>query len=444
MMTFEKQVRDYIARESLLHKSAPVVVALSGGADSVALLAVLSNLGFDCRAAHCNFHLRGDESMRDMRHAAAVADKLGVDLYIRDFDVPARMRETGESVEMACRSLRYAWFEELLDRDGAQATAVGHHREDRAETFMLNLLRGTGIAGLTSMRPRSGTVVRPLLPFSRQELEDYLAACGLDFVNDSSNASDAHRRNRLRNNIFPLIEEQFPGATDAILRTMGNLERMELIYREAVAERISLFVTDRGIDLKDLAATDYCDTVLFEYLKPRNFNYTQVCDMLAAASSSGKSFYSTDGSCMAEIDRGILTVTDLSRSRAADSVSYEVNPRHDILSPVHIKVGISDVSAFHPERLGAKVAYFDISALEGDARWKLRRYRRGDRMVPFGSSKSKLISDLFNNAKYSAGQKRDTWLLTRDGEIVWAVGLRNSAAFAVGPGTKRFIRLELL
>lgn len=121
-----------------------------------------------------------------------------------------------------------------------------------------------------------------------------------------------------------------------------------------------------------------------------------------------------------------------------------MNPRHDILSPVHIKVGISDVSAFHPERLGAKVAYFDISALEGDARWKLRRYRRGDRMVPFGSSKSKLISDLFNNAKYSAGQKRDTWLLTRDGEIVWAVGLRNSAAFAVGPGTKRFIRLELL
>ena len=179
------------------------------------------------------------------------------------------------------------------------------------------------------------------MPFSRQELEDYLAACGLDFVNDSSNASDAHRRNRLRNNIFPLIEEQFPGATDAILRTMGNLERMELIYREAVAERISPFVTDRGIDLKDLAATDYCDTVLFEYLKPRNFNYTQVCDMLAAASSSGKSFYSTDGSCMAEIDRGILTVTDLSRSRAADSVSYEVNPRHDILSPVHIKVGIS-------------------------------------------------------------------------------------------------------
>ena len=157
MTNFETRVADYIAAGGLLHKSAPVIVALSGGADSVALLAVLSRLGYDCRAAHCNFHLRGEESVRDMRHASYVSEKLGVDIYIRHSALPERMKETGESVEMACRSLRYAWFEELLDRDGAQATAVGHHREDRAETFMLNLLRGTGIAGLTSMRPRSGS-----------------------------------------------------------------------------------------------------------------------------------------------------------------------------------------------------------------------------------------------------------------------------------------------
>ena len=122
MTNFETRVADYIAAGGLLHKSAPVIVALSGGADSVALLAVLSRLGYDCRAAHCNFHLRGEESVRDMRHASYVSEKLGVDIYIRDFDVPARMKETGESVEMACRSLRYAWFEELLDRDGAQAS----------------------------------------------------------------------------------------------------------------------------------------------------------------------------------------------------------------------------------------------------------------------------------------------------------------------------------
>ncbi len=128
-------VHSLIKSMRLLDTHAPVIVALSGGADSVALLAILSRLGFDCRAAHCNFHLRGEESMRDMRHCRTICERLGVDLYIRDFDVKAHMEQTGDSVEMACRDLRYRWFDDLLDRDGAQAVAVGHHREDRAETL---------------------------------------------------------------------------------------------------------------------------------------------------------------------------------------------------------------------------------------------------------------------------------------------------------------------
>ena len=440
---FEAIAADYIASKSLLHKQAPVVVAHSGGADSVALLAVLVRLGYDCRAAHCNFHLRGEESMRDMRHASSVADMLGVDLYIRDFDVPGRMASTGESVEMACRSLRYDWFADLLDRDGAQATAVGHHREDRAETFMLNLLRGTGIAGLTAMRPRSGSVVRPLLPFSRRDIEEYIGALGLTYVDDSSNASDAHRRNRLRNSIFPLLEEKFPGALDAVLRTVGNLEDTAEIYREAVAERIKVFAGEDGVDLKGLAQQPYAATLLFEYLKPYGFTYTQICDMLGASAASGRRFFSADGRTAAELNRGFLEVVDASRCRPCEDDVYEVNLRHDVVSPVHITVSYGDVASFRPERVGPGVAYFDAVALEGDARWELRHVRRGDRLVPFGSVKSKLLSDLFTNAKYSAEQKRRAWVLTRNGEIVWAPGLRNTAAFAVGPGTKRFIRLEV-
>lgn len=440
---FEARAAEYIAGHGLLHKGAPVVVALSGGADSVALLAVLSRLGYDCRAAHCNFHLRGEESMRDMRHAAAVADRLGVDIYIRDFDVPARMKETGESVEMACRSLRYKWFADLLDRDGAQATAVGHHREDRAETFMLNLLRGTGIAGLTSMRPRSGSVVRPLLPFSRREIEAYIEALGLGYVDDSSNGSDAHRRNRLRNNILPLIEEQFPGAMNSILRTIGNLEDTEEIYREAVESGIKHYISEDGVDVKSLGENRHACTLLFEYLKPYNFTYTQVCDILGGAASSGQRFFSTDGQTIAELNRGVLSLCEASRCVPCDTDVYPVNPRHDIVAPVHIIVTQGDVTTFRPEGLGSSVAYFDAVALEDDARWELRHARRGDRLVPFGSSKSKLVSDLFANAKYTAAQKRQAWLLTRNDEIVWIPGLRNTALFPVGPGTKRFLRLEL-
>lgn len=440
---FEARTADFIARKGLLHKEAPVVVALSGGADSVALLAVLTRLGYDCRAAHCNFHLRGDESMRDMRHAGAVAEKLGVDIYIRDFDVPARMRETGESVEMACRSLRYKWFSDLLDRDGAQAIAVGHHREDRVETFMLNLMRGTGIAGLTSMRPRSGHVVRPLLMSSRGEIEEYIASLGLGYVDDSSNSSDLHRRNRLRNSILPLMEDKFPGAMNAILRTIGNLEEAEAIYREAVDRGVRKYMSRDGIDMKSLRGDEHAGILLFEHLKTYCFTYTQICDMLSGAESSGLRFFSTDGATVAELDRGMLSLREASGCEPCDSDVYLVALQHDIVSPVHIIVTQADVSTFRPEGLGADVAYFDASMLDDDAYLELRHARRGDRLVPFGSSKSKLVSDLFANAKYSAEQKRRAWLLTCNGEIVWIPGLRNTAAFPVGPGTKRFLRLQL-
>lgn len=440
---FEARTADFIARKGLLHKETPVIVAISGGADSVALLAVLSRLGYDCRAAHCNFHLRGDESMRDMRHATDIADKLGVDIYIRDFDVPERIRLSGESVEMACRSLRYEWFADLLDRAGAQATAVGHHREDRAETFMLNLMRGTGIAGLTSMRPRSGLVVRPLLEFSRGEIEDYLSALSLGYVDDSSNGSDVHRRNRLRNSIMPLMEEKFPGAMNAILRTIVNLEDTEEIYREAVGKSVKSFVSQGGLDVKSLRHDPHAPTLLFEHLKNYSFTYTQICDILSGSESSGLRFFSTDGKTVAEIDRGILSLREASSCVRCDMDVYPIDLRHDIVLPVHIVVTQADVSTFRPEGLGADVAYFDASVLDGDLCWEFRHARRGDRLVPFGSVKSKLVSDIFTNAKYSAAQKRQTWLLTCNGEIVWIPGLRNTAAYPVGPGTKRFVRLQL-
>ncbi len=440
---FISRTRAFIEERGLLHHSAPVVVALSGGADSVALLAVLSALGYDCRAAHCNFHLRGEESMRDCRHCHEVCRRLDVDLYVRDFDVEARRREhPGESVEMACRELRYAWFADLLDRDAAQAVAVGHHREDRAETFMLNLMRGAGIAGLTSMRPRSGAVVRPLLPFSRSEIEQYLAAIGLDFITDSSNASDAHRRNRLRNRVYPLLEELFPGATDAVLRSVAHLESAAAIYDDAIADRRRRYFADaRHIDLRELQQTEReAPTVLFELLRPLSFTFTQVCDMLAAP-ASGAVFHSTDDVAVAEINRGVLEVCDARRLKLAAGECFTVNPARDIAEPIAIQASNADVAFFRPENLGPAVAYLDAAAFDGSPLWELRHWRRGDRMVPFGARKSKLLSDIFAAAHFSPAQKREAWILTRNGEIVWLPGLRCSALFAVGPGTKRFVRL---
>lgn len=442
----EARVRRFIAAGKLLHNESPVIVALSGGADSVALLAILCALGYDCRAAHCNFHLRGEESMRDMRHCRAVADRLDVDLSIRDFDVAARMRECPrESVEMACRELRYAWFDSLLDREGAQAVAVGHHREDRVETFMLNLLRGTGITGLTSMRPRSGNVARPLLELSRAEIEKYLEARGLSFITDSSNSSDVHRRNRLRNTIIPAIEEAFPGASDAILRTIANLESTAAIYKEAVETKKSRYFSDGAIDLAALAENEgESATILFEFLRPLDFSYTQVCDMLSGSTATGARFISSSRKTMASISRGILHLTDAARLEAEVLDSYRVNLRTDISEPLRIAVSNRAITEFAPLRTGASSAFFDAAILDGDPVFTLRHYRRGDRMIPFGATKSKLVSDIFANARFTLQQKAAQWLLTRNDEIIWAPGLKNSALFTLGPDTRRFIRLDIL
>ena len=178
---------------------APVLVALSGGADSVALLRILLDLGCQCHAAHCNFNLRGIESKRDEQFVRDLCEKLHVRLEVKSFDVPTYQQEHGGSVEMACRDLRYAWFEEERLAHGCPFIAVAHQADDQIETFYLNLMRGTGLRGLTGMKRLNGNVWRPLLGVSRNDLLDYLASIGQDFVTDSTNAQNDFRRNRLRN-----------------------------------------------------------------------------------------------------------------------------------------------------------------------------------------------------------------------------------------------------
>lgn len=436
-----RKVEEAVGCYGLLDRSRPVLVAVSGGADSVALLAALCELGYNCVAAHCNFHLRGDESTRDMRFVERLCERLGIDLSVTHFDVAGRMAETGESVEMACRSLRYERFDKLLDTFGAQAVAVGHHCEDNVETFMLNLLRSTGIAGLCGIRYRNGIVVRPLLDATKQEILDYLAARGLDYVTDSSNLSNDYRRNRLRNVVLPALEEQFPGAGKAILKTIANLNDNRLVYDRAIAAYVAHCRAANGvIDLVKLReeAADAAPVVLYELVRRAGLSRSQADDIMAAPMRSGLVFEGDDGGY--ELDRGRLTpVGPVSGDFSGE---YEVNLARDILKPVNIVVTKGDVASFRPVA-DPRVAYLDAATLEGGHRWTLRHYRRGDRLEPFGMKGSKLVSDIFNDAKLSASQKRAVWLLVCDGVIVWVVGLRASSQFIVTPETKRYIRLEL-
>lgn len=442
-MKFLTKVKQSIDRHSLLRAQGKVIVAVSGGADSVALLAALTDLGYDCVAAHCNFHLRGAESMRDMRHVEDITAQIGVDLYIKDFDVDARRKQTGESLEMACRELRYDWFMELLDRDFAQAIAVGHHKEDQAETFFLNLMRGSGVAGLSGMRFRNGPVVRPLLDTSRAEIEEYLREKGLDWIVDSSNASDDFARNRLRNHLLPMLEELFPGAVDSVLKSMEILRENNDVYSRAVSNGIKPYVDEKTdeVDLSALLENEsFAGVYLFEYLRREGFNRSMTNSMLECSGRSGGTFTSPSGT-IRDVDHGILRAPRAKRAGGLDIT--EVNISRDIFEPLRIEVSHHDVSEFRPER-DANIAYIDEKVLEEKHRWAVRHWRRGDRMIPYGMKDSKLLSDIFADARLSTASKHAIWLLTCDDEIVWVVGLRASAMFTIGPGTKRFIKLKYL
>ncbi|MDE6491207.1 MAG: tRNA lysidine(34) synthetase TilS, partial [Muribaculaceae bacterium] len=228
MDELEHKVLQSIARHRLIaDDTRPVIVGLSGGADSVALLATLTALGYRCVAAHCNFGLRGEESIRDRDHSRAIADRLGCEWITTEFNTRAYMLQNGISLEMACRDLRYNWFAEQLNALGAQAIAVAHHRDDNIETLMLNLLRGSGIRGLRGMRPRNGDIIRPLLECTRSDITAYLERRAIPYITDSSNLENDVARNRLRNIVLPCIYREFPQAPDTISRTIAILAGTE-------------------------------------------------------------------------------------------------------------------------------------------------------------------------------------------------------------------------
>ena len=413
-MDLERKVAGFIAAEGLLpDRDRPVVVGLSGGADSVALLSVLRALGFACVAVHCHFGLRGDEADRDMAHAESVARSLGARFRSVRFDTRSYMREHGVSAEMACRDLRYGHFREVVAESGAQAVAVAHHRDDNIETLMLNLLRGSGIHGLRGMLPAHDGVVRPMLECTRDEILEYLRSKGLDYVTDSTNAENDFSRNRLRNVVLPVLYREFPGAGDAIGRTLSHLRGNETLYN-------SLLPT--AIDLPAIKRSAAPATLIHELLSPMGFNSSQTEAMLSA--SSGATFVSATH--RADISRGELEVSLLS----------ENDDRPPRLTCRHIAPG-----NFSPRE---GVLYLDAAALDGCPCWELRHAAPGDRIRPFGMKGSRLMSDVFASARLSAPQKRRQWVLVRDGVILWAVGLRASAHFPVTSATTEILEIEAL
>jgi len=437
---FLGKVKSYIDSGNLIESSLPVLVALSGGADSVALLRSLLMLGYDCRAAHCNFHLRGEESNRDEKFVMQLCEHFNVPLSIKHFDVAKCMHERGVSMEMACRDLRYEWFNQLIEQFGCGCVAVAHHNDDNIETFFLNALRGTGIAGLTGMRPRNGAVVRPLLCVSRDEILDWLKQLGQDFVTDSTNLENDARRNRLRNIVLPALYGEFEGAKVALLKTIDNMSRCSDLYAEGMGVMRNIVCDKLGddlvIDLEILNSFENRHMLLFEILRPVGFNFEQCSDMLTSA--VGRHFSSSTHTAL--INRSTIDVTPLFKR---DEEVHEIDLSKQVDMPIKIVIKHMANESFSPSMVNGK----DVVAFSSDvlncSSVVLRRWRDGDRFKPFGMKGSKLLSDLFTDLKLSEKEKQSVWILEGDGDILWVVGYRSSSLFKVrANGTSDYLVLQ--
>ena len=405
-----------------------LILALSGGIDSMVLADLLLQAKADFVLAHCNFHLRGEESDGDERFVRDYASRNGLTIYVKHFDTEAYAKEHGISIEMAARDLRYAWFEELRQQLGYHYIAVAHHADDQLETFFINLFRGAGIRGLKGMQPINGPIVRPLLDVSRAEIQQYAEEHHLEWREDHTNAETVYLRNKIRHELMPLIDHISKEGRGAILKSMNHLAAENELYRELVREKISQMVTPtdwtslRGAETLRFSLTSnllpLTSQLLFEWLRDYGFNSDQVQFIYEALQNGqpGTSFFSPTH--RVTVERDGLELTPLTYEQLPKAGSFTLDP-----SP--------------------SIAQLDYDKLTFPL--QLRKWQAGDRFHPLGMKGSKLLSDFFVDQKMTTLQKEECHVLTTaDGQIVWVVGRRIDDRFKVTDQTKTVLKVQIV
>lgn len=430
--SFTERISRFIDGNGLLEQGAQVVVGLSGGADSTALLKVLTSLGYRCTAVHCNFRLRGVESDRDQQFCTDLCKSLGIPLIICSYDTKAYAAEHGISIEMAARELRYADFERIRKETGASAICIAHHRDDSVETLLLNLIRGTGLKGLTGIKPINGHIVRPLLCVSRQDIESWLGETGQSYITDSTNLETDYTRNKIRLQLLPIMRSINPGADNSIEQTAMHLQQAYALYSQAVEQALPQITAQKGnsltVNIDRLKQSVSPEGLLFEILSPLGFNDSQITSIARSFDSQpGITFCSSTHRLIKERDS--FTVSPL-ESLDFKPVTIDIQPGSTTTLPNGRTLIVSSAPAGTPISTQPGTATFDAAML-GNGPITIRTWREGDRLVPFGMKGSKLVSDLLTDCKVSATARPRQLVATFNNEIIWVVGLRSSNLFRV-------------
>ncbi len=453
-----EQFQAYINRYNLIAEGEKIILALSGGIDSMVLADLLLKTKVEFVAAHCNFHLRGEESDGDEKFVRDYAESNGIQCFVKHFETEKYAAEQGISIEMAARDLRYAWFEQLRQQLGYDKIAVAHHADDQAETFFINLLRGAGLNGLKGMKPQNGVIIRPLLWASREQIRKYAVENHIVWREDHTNAESVYLRNKIRNQLLPFFDELQPKARQGLYKSLEHLSAENELYRALLKEKLAQIVEQDG-DVQRFPYSAFLDCfvprndakrmqenkvpepvegpaysfqLLFEWLRQYGFN-TDQCRFIFETMNTGignKYFSSTHQLIIGRDD------LQLSEIKAIENEEVQIGVGEDVIVlPIHLCFSKLEKTPDFVIDKSSDLAQLDFDKLKFPL--TLRHWHHGDRFHPLGMKGSKLLSDFFVDQKFMEWQKRNVWLLvSADGDILWVVGYRIDERYKVSISTK--------
>ena len=426
----------YIEQNFPQLKDKKLLLAVSGGVDSMVLLDLFYKLRFDICIVHCNFQLRGKESDADEMLVRETCQDSYIPYFIESFDTLEFAKENKLSIQLAARKLRYDWFQEIISL-GFDYVLTAHHLDDNVETFLINFTRGTGLEGLTGIPAQNGNIIRPLLPFSREEIENYAQANQIQWREDSSNASDKYFRNKLRHNIVPTLKELNTGFLDSFQNTLHHLQQSESLVNDASKLVFEKVVEEKEnqleIHLKPLLEFQNYKAYLYQWLKNYGFSaWNDIYDLVEA--QSGKQVFSETHVLLKDREKLILSErksTDKSEVFIIESLDSKVN--------IPLKLVFSRFSGGRD--VNSNCIFVDENKLKFPL--TIRKWREGDYFYPSGMNGKKKLSKYFKDEKYSLLDKENQWLLCSEDQIIWVIGKRADDRFINKETTQNNIKIVL-
>jgi tRNA(Ile)-lysidine synthase len=434
-----EQFLNHIERFKLCTPSDSILLAVSGGVDSMTMLYLFRAAGFNVAVAHCNFQLRGKESEEDEKFVQEVSKELGVQVFVRRFETESFAWERGLSIQMAARDLRYAWFEELLKVHSFQWLATGHHFDDTMETILLNLTKGSSTDGLGGIPVKNGNIIRPLLFATRAQVEKFASENGIAWREDQSNLTDDYQRNFVRHQIIPRLKELNPSLEATwqlgIEKIQGDLDLLHHAFNDWKNKHVAETNDRTTIQKKAFEELAVPAAVLWRFIKIYAFNFEQAREIIHAIKGQpGKRFLSHTH--LLVVDRDVLIITP--HPQEFNAVNIGQDHRQANLGPwkLHLSNGIAQAPS-----AGKMEAALDADELTYPLVW--RQWKNGDSFQPLGMNHRKKISDFLVDNKLSLADKKAITVLESDGRIAYVVGWRIDDRFKITPQTKRVLNIRV-